>query len=149
MSNLKYWDYKKLPHNLIDEVYNSLNNIDRFPIENDQYKSFEASQALKNFTKDIFDFEHNTAVQVLYKNVDIHIDLWRTLAYNYIIDTGGPEVKTCFYNESNELIESYIIKANQWHSLNVETRHNVVNIVRPRIAITVHNISEIPPEYRW
>lgn len=149
MNYLEYLDKPNLSEFLISEVYKSLENADRFPITNDTYKSFEATKHLKSFTKTLFDFEHNTAVQVIYKNVDIHVDLFRTVAYNYVVDTGGKEATTCFYDDSNNICESYLITPHKWHSLKVDIKHNVINITRPRIAITVHDVKEIPPEYRW
>lgn len=109
MNYLNYTDHPSLPEDLFPEIYKSLGNKDRFPIENEQYKAFEATQSLKNFTNSIFNFEHNTAVQVLYKDVDIHVDLFRTIAYNYIIDTGGEDVSTCFYDEFHNVTKSYKI----------------------------------------
>jgi len=149
MNYLEYLDKSILPESLVPEVYKSLENIDRFPVKNDQYKSFEATELLKSFTNKIFDFPHNTAVQVLYKSVDIHVDLFRTVAYNYILDTGGDEAATCFYDDSDNMIQSYLIAPYKWHSLKVDIKHNVINITRPRIAITIHDINEIPTEYRW
>lgn len=104
------------------------------------------------FTESIFDFPHNTNVQVIKKGLPIHIDFGRKYAYNFIIETGGDDVKTCFYNrtdfyydENNKLrpknafstIEEICIPAMQWHKINVSTPHNVINIEKIRISLTV------------
>jgi hypothetical protein len=146
---LEYLDLPRLPDELIDEIYKSLEGIDRFPYKNDQYKSFEATPPLVEFTQKLFDFEHNTAVQIIKDHLIIHKDAFRTRAYNYVIEPGGANVQTCFYDDNENLIESHCIELHRWHKLDVSVNHNVINLIAPRIAITVHDKSEIPIEYQW
>lgn len=75
-----------------------------------------------------------------------HRDLLRDVAYNYILETGGDNVKTCFYKPKPEfehlnvtartfipydridLIESTVFEKDQWHKLDVSKIHSVENI---------------------
>lgn len=147
--NLEYLNLPKLPQELIPKVYESLKGINRFSIANEQYKLFEATKDLVDFTNSIFYFKHNTAVQIIKNFLPVHTDVYRSKAFNYIIDEGGDNVMTCFYDDDNNLIESFHIEIHRWHRLNVCVRHNVINLTRPRIGITVHSIEEIPSQYRW
>lgn len=137
--NLQYLDKPALPQNLIEEVYKSLENPNTFAVKGyKDYELFEVTQPLKDFTKSIFDFEHNTKVQRIHNTLYIHKDFNRIKAFNYIIEQGGDNVETCFYNDKFELIEQHVIEKHRWHVLNVDVFHNVRNVNRPRIALTVH-----------
>lgn len=147
--NLSYLSLPQLPSELIPDVYESLKGTNMFPVATEQYKGFRSTDRISKFTESIFDFPHYTAIQIIKDFLIIHTDIFRTTAFNYVIDPGGEDVETCFYDNNDLLIESYRIEPNKWHKLNVQVRHNVVNLVRPRISITVHSIDEIPLQYRW
>jgi hypothetical protein len=146
---LRYLDLPEVPDELIVEVYKSLEGIDRFPYKNNQYKSFGATQPLVEFTQRLFNFEHNTAVHIIKDHLIIHKDFFRTRAYNYIIDPGGDNVQTCFYDDNENLIESHCIEPYRWHEFDASINHNVINLTSPRIAITLFDKSEIPLEHQW
>lgn len=75
-----------------------------------------------------------------------HKDLMRVKAINYLIETGGNEVRTCFYEpkkeysdlpiyartfipyERIELVESITFTKGEWHSIDVSKIHSVENI---------------------
>lgn len=138
-SKFQYLDKPPLPTELISEVYSSLDNPNMFGFqESTNYQLFDASVLLKEYTKSIFDFKHETRVQKITKDLVRHKDVNRTLAYNYILDLGGSNVETCFYNDQLQLTESVIIEANRWHVINVDVYHNVKNVTGSRIALTVH-----------
>lgn len=82
-----------------------------------------------------------------------HIDMLRTQAWNYTIDTGDAE--TCFYEAKPEYahlpliprtyvpyervnkIKTFKIEPNRWHELDVSKIHGVEKIKSPRLAISV------------
>ncbi len=135
----QYIDKPALPHDLILEIYKSLENPNIFGIPGyNDYEIFDATDPLKDFTHSLFDFDHSTRVQKITNDLYIHKDINRREAYNYIIELGGSNVETCFYNDKFELTEKYIIEKNKWHFLNVDVYHNVKNVISPRIALTVH-----------
>lgn len=147
--NLQYLNLSKLPDDMISEVYKSLDGDDIYPYPIDNYKSFAATQLLQEYTKRLFNFNHNTLVQLIKGHLDIHKDLYRTRAYNYIIEPGGDNVLTCFYDNQKNLIESHCIKTHSWHKLTVDIFHNVENLTAPRIAITINDTSEMPDHCQW
>lgn len=147
--NLQYLNLPKLPENMIKEVYKSLEGVNIYPYPLDEYQSFAATQPLQEYTKSLFDFSHNTLVQIIKDNLGLHKDFCRKQAYNYILEPGGDNVLTCWYNEEKNLIESHCIDAHRWHKLNVDVFHNVENITKSRIAITINDKAEMPPEFQW
>jgi len=86
-----------------------------------------------------------------------HIDFVRTRAMNYILETGGEDVRTCFWKPKLEwahlkpihrtyipydridLIESIVFPIKKWHSLDVQKIHSVENInpTMKRVALTL------------
>jgi len=92
-----------------------------------------------------------------------HTDYNRNYAINYIISNEGPETR--FYKpkqefshlevingpyypyENIDLEEVIIIKARQWHCLNVSKIHSIENILEPRISISM-SFRELPLEWK-
>lgn len=130
-------DLPQLPNELIKEVYKSMTvNEFQFP-EYRYYKIYDASEDLKIFLNSIFPEFYKTKVQVIYNNIAIHKDYGRTVAYNYIITTGGNDAETVFYKENLEIYKKFKIEKCRWHRLDVTQYHSVQNLNSERIAITV------------
>lgn len=86
-----------------------------------------------------------------------HVDPMRTTAYNYIISTGGDNVRTCYWEPKDEykhlnitplayvpydkinLIDEAVFQQDNWYQLNVSKIHSVEGIDRTkkRIILTV------------
>jgi hypothetical protein len=86
-----------------------------------------------------------------------HRDLLRDVAYNYILETGGDAVETCFYKPKPEfkhldvtartfipydridLVDSVIFESGQWHKIDVTNIHSVENIdpTKRRFSLTL------------
>jgi hypothetical protein len=82
-----------------------------------------------------------------------HCDRMRHVAINYVIDTGGPDVYTCIYNESRtnpdmtsaeniyhkDVTLDFKIKipANKWHCYNVQQYHSVENVIDTRLIFSL------------
>lgn len=72
-------------------------------------------------------------------SVSIHKDGSRLRCYNYLLDPGGKNVETCFYDDDGKEFYKEVIPSNTWHLLtDTQTYHNVRNIETTRIAITVY-----------
>lgn len=138
--HFEYLNLPPVPSEYINDVYYAIQhnpNIFAKKFFTD-YKIFDATQQLKDFTAKIFDFEHVTRVQVLTYHIPIHRDINRDQAYNYIIETGGDNVLTCFYTNEFLVLDKINIKVNQWHRIDTQIYHSVENISTTRIALTVH-----------
>jgi len=130
------------------------------------YQFYLLQGKIAEFTKSIFDFKHSVSVQIIKNGVPVHVDIGRSVAYNYIIETGGANVLTAFFNIDDfiqdrnnrhlrlfpkldcppaEPIHTVCIAPNRWHKLNVSFPHTVLNIESERMAITV---TPLPLRYR-
>ncbi len=139
---LNYIDTPSLPESIIQEVYKSTQNPNIFYVQKSQneYGLYEATDLLKEYTHKIFSFQHKTRVQKIHKDLFIHKDFERGLAYNYLIDLGGDNVETCFFDNDFKLVETHVIKKHAWHTLDVTVFHSVKNVTHPRLAITLFPI---------
>jgi len=139
LSNFKYVHFPCLPESLILETYESiLKNPNHFSIQNNCYRLYDTNKNLKNFVEDFIPRPTAISIHVIQGSLPIHVDIERTESYNYIIETGGDNVMTCFYQDKI-LIEQHKIEPRKWHWLNVSTAHNVRGIEKSksRIALTV------------
>ena len=129
----------KLPDDMILEVYESISknpNIFQYP-SYEYYKKYAVTKKLQLYIQDLFTVRHSVAVHVIQNKLAIHKDLSRKIAHNYIIDSGGKNAETCFYDNKYHLIEKHNITEHCWHRLDVSVYHNVINLVTPRIALTI------------
>lgn len=131
----------KLSDELISEIRESIDKNKNwfFKEDYDYYKRYEATVKLREWSAIIFHRIKNrkTCVQIVNEGIHIHKDIARVTTYNYLIDPGGDDVQTCFYDDYHNLIKSVKLEPFRWHRLNVSINHNVINIERPRIALTV------------
>ena len=101
------------------------------------------------------------AIVAKFENLDLgipaqsppHCDRYRQTAINYIIQTGGPEVRTCFYQQSRrvqdlsqaenaqyhelDLESCQVIPERTWHVYDVQKYHSVENILTSRLIFSL------------
>ena len=74
-----------------------------------------------------------------------HTDYHRRFVYNYILDAGGDEVDTVFFDDvtedANEMFRVRI-PTYKWNRLHVKTPHEVVGQTRRRLGITACKVLE-------
>ncbi len=169
---MNYFEYlDALPpvsSDLLNEArHASLNRVSTFVDPKfSTYQFYLLQGKIAEFTKSIFNFKHSVSVQVIKNGAPVHVDIGRAVAYNYIIETGGVNVLTAYFNIDDfiqdrnnrhlrlfpkldcapaEPIYTVCIEPNRWHKLNVSVPHTVLNIGSERIAITV---TPLPLRYR-
>jgi hypothetical protein len=144
MINFEYVDFPEIPKHLHIEIYKSiLDNPDLFQNTGltNRYTIHEGTAPLYEFVSTFLDASYLVQPQKIFGGyvTPVHIDTRRNFTYNYLIDCGGSEVYTNFYDKDKNLIESHCIEPFRWHRLNVECLHNVTGTVfgRTRVALTV------------
>ena len=143
-------DFPSIPDELIlglEQIY-ELDNT--FIDQNNkwEYAAFSPNKYLKEYLQDMFDEEIVSKYQVIRKDLPVHVDYKITgVKYNYIISTGGNNVKTRWYDNLEKprtIIHEVISKPLQWHSLNIEIPHNVCNVTSPRLSVVIRSLSGDP-----
>jgi hypothetical protein len=136
-----YVDNIKVPdEDLIKSVYDSLKENPFFNFSN--YFLYTCNPLLVKFLQSQFisnNFKYG--IQRISAGQSIHIDYKRTTAFNFILETGGTNVATCFWSDlaGSKLLQSVVIGKQKWHKLNVTIPHSVINLTSDRISITAWN----------
>ena len=143
--NVEYLNLPKIPEELIVDIYQTIRNTEpkqrhSVPKETDAEKnaawnSIKASTKLKEFTKSIFEFEHDVHIFVLSGDLPVHKDNTRDVAYNYVLETGN--AITNFHDSDKKLTEENSIEPFRWHKLDVKEFHSVLIPTPPRVLISV------------
>lgn len=102
------------------------------------------SKELFEWASDLFKTECYTQYQIIREGIHIHKDGARDVAFNYIIEPGGDEVRTNMYDEEKQLLCSEVILPKTWHRLKTDVFHNVTGIVNDRVAVSVELMN-----YKW
>lgn len=112
------------------------------------YGSFRLGDSvdLEGFFKPYFSFDTQGrfGYQYIGENILTHKDVGRVETYNFILDTGGDDVTTVWYDDDKTtVIHEEVIKPMVWHKIRVDKYHTVTNITRPRIMMMVFEEVEI------
>jgi hypothetical protein len=164
--------------NVIESVLQMQNRVDRLiklkskkegVLSDNQahWVVIDAPLIVKQWVKENIEFDCYTALQFFQGGDKIfpHIDGGRDKVFNFIIETGGVSVKTCFWkpktnldntkfrprewidHRSIDLVESVVFEKNQWCYIDTTQIHSVENLdpSTKRIAITLSPVSNYGP----
>jgi hypothetical protein len=113
------------------------------------YVSYTFSENTLNKISRLFNKEFLAEIEGIFLQVlsptfnnVIHRDN-RVYAMNFIVEPGGPNVKTCFYDDNSTELACDVIPMHQWHILRVTGLHCVKNIETVRKSITITFKKEI------
>lgn len=143
--NVEYLDLPRIPDEIIVDIYQTIRNTtlkDRHSVPKDTdaekhnaWNSIKASDRLKEFTRSIFNFEHDVHIFVLSGDLPVHKDNTRDIAYNYVLETGN--ATTNFHDADKKIVEENSIETFKWHRLNVKEFHSVLIPNPPRVVVSV------------
>ena len=142
MKYIEYLDLPNIPEHLLEPIEVIINKppkasrdfVDSYPY----FKKRHVSTDLHNWLQSIFDFKIDPQYQLIYDGLPIHIDTGnRIFAYNYLLDTGGDNVKTVIYDEHYNPLESKAIESKRWHRINTGMLHGVHGIPSNNVRVAV------------
>ena len=134
--NFQYLDLPPIPESFYSDIWNDLHNPTLSDLPMDKYQISDSNEKLKKCIKEIFadsGYQFDSVnVQRISKDLKWHIDGRRISVCNFLIQSGGDNVKTLFPDEE------LVIEPLRWHHLNVQRWHRVIDVAQPpRIAICV------------
>jgi hypothetical protein len=143
---IRYLNFPQVPTNLTDELsrdladYSPSNHDWIFPganPENYYYKwTDQYNEKINQWCKEHISNDMWWAFQIL-TNVPVHKDTGTIVKLSYLIDTGGDNVVTNFYEKDQTTVKhSYVIEPARWHILKVDEYHSVSNVTGQRFSIT-------------
>ena len=137
-------DLPQVPKELILPIEQVLELENIFGGKSKNYTIHEVQDDLRVWLQKIFPNNIKFRYQTLVDGVPIHRDRGRDTALNYIIDTGGENVQTVWYDKDKvKITHSVILTSGVWHELQVNHYHTVTNIQGRRFAITVSNTAKL------
>ena len=145
-----YKDYPSIPESLLSEAHQSLLSQDIFTsnLSVRTFGNYIATPKLQEWFRDtmipLIGVDDIVNVQTIISGIPIHKDRNRNLALNYVIDTGGTDVITSFYDEQVGFdsgynpapVEEYKIIPHVWHELRTDVFHGVSGLTSKRIAVS-------------
>lgn len=145
---LVYLDLPEIPEHLIEPIDVIINKPpkpdSKIPTDFAPFQTRLVSKELFEWVQDMFKIKCYTQYQIIKRGLPTHKDVRRTVAFNYILETGGPNVLTTIYDDTKKMIDYEEIKPHIWHRLKTDVFHNVTGITSSRVSISV----EIK-EYKW
>jgi hypothetical protein len=136
-----------VPENLILslEDIRKLKEVDIYTVDGtiihiDSYKVYKANDDLFEWVTQNFKYEVEwVEYLVASKTLKIHSDNGRTASFNYLVQLGGDNVTTEFYeSDRTTVIASNVYQLHEWWFLNVGLPHRVIGrYTEPRIIISV------------
>jgi len=135
----EYVDLPAVPENLIESADNTLARDLRS--KRGSYETRHVSPELLEYLRSIFNADIIAQYQFFDINVPIHADTTRVRVYNYILDTGGDNVSTGFY-ENGQLVYSVVFQPRKWHYVDTLISHGIHGIHpnRRRMSIGVQAV---------
>lgn len=147
MNYINYLDLPSVPEHLLDTVSSILAspNISKIT-QRDFFQQRSANSELIQWAEENIHgvpFKFKAQYQVIGYGIPIHRDVAyrggnaRSLAINYILDTGGNDVRTVIYDDSKNILESQVIQPMRWHSIQVNMLHCVLGLVPGKFRVTL------------
>jgi hypothetical protein len=126
----RYIQYINLPAIPEDIINNLPRSLSAYELQNngnynwtDSYNTQLNEWCQKNICNEMY-----YAFQFMSGDIPVHKDIGTQTKFVYIIETGGPNVITKFWNDDRTLLDEYCIDKNRWHILKADTNHSVEGI---------------------
>jgi hypothetical protein len=102
------------------------------------YSWLPANNVIQEWCKENISPDLYWGVQVIDADLPMHKDHGTEIKFNYIIDQGGSDSVTSYYDDEGVLLDFYTMDPHAWYILNVAVNHGVTNIMpgRRRVSIT-------------
>jgi hypothetical protein len=139
----RYIQYINLPaipddltHNVLLKTQEIIDNS-KSKYQNYYWSDFD-NQQIDKWCKEHICSDMYWGFQAISGNLDKHQDVGTKIKFIYLLDAGGDNVKTSFWdNDQTTLLEEYIIPCRQWHILKADTYHSVSGIQSGKIRFSV------------
>jgi hypothetical protein len=97
---------------------------------------------LHDFLQPYFNFPVLIYYQLSGVQLTPHIDSGRTWCYNYTILPGGPDVKTRWYDENDNIVYQVTASLKTWYRLQVDIKHDISPIQSHRLSLSIQKAPE-------
>ena len=124
---IQYINLPAIPEEIIRDLPRSLQSYELQ--NNGNYNWTDSCNAqLNEWAQKNICSEMYFAFQFMTGDIPIHKDIGTRTKFVYIIETGGSQVTTKFWDDDHNLLDEYCIAKNRWHILKADTNHSVEGI---------------------
>lgn len=141
MKYIEYVNLPNIPENLLELPEDILNKPrSNSIVKQDFFQARPISNELQDWLEKNLPFKFVAQYQIIYLGLPIHKDeANRKLAYNYLLDQGGNNVKTIIFDDDKKILQSEILPLKTWHSIKTDMFHGVFGLEKniPRVSLSV------------
>jgi hypothetical protein len=139
----RYLNLPPIPKHIVDDLNH---DYDRFePIPGTTSRSYYRYIRSMSFTEELRDWCNENVcqlelwgVQLIKYNIPIHKDFnGIKQRLTYVIETGGDNVETIFYDDNKEITQVSVIEPFRWHLLDAGVYHSVKGVSPGNIRFAV------------
>jgi hypothetical protein len=138
MDYIKYVNWPKVPDSILNNIPKNDSNYQiKF-----NYSTFNWSESnneeLDKWCKQIISKDLYYAFSLTKGDLLLHKDVHTILKLNYVINPGGENVVTRFWDDNKkDLLAEYVIEPHRWHIFNSNTFHSVHGIEKNQTRFSV------------
>lgn len=137
----RYINLPKVPQTVIDQIILDFDTYEKKDLgsHGDIYKWSDSFNApVDEWCKANICDEMWWGFQFIKGDLKKHIDVGTKYKFVYLIDTGGSDVITEWYNEfQTEVVDSVVLEPHKWHILKVDTWHSVRGIDPGKVRYSI------------
>jgi hypothetical protein len=138
---IQYLNLPQIPDDLLQKINKDFNSYKKQPGHynqdtywwSDSFNNEINDWCQKNICADMyFGFQASTG------NLDLHKDHVTKTKLTYLLDCGGDNVLTEFFDDDYRTkLATYIIQKNRWHIFKADTSHRVLNVESGKIRFSI------------
>lgn len=139
-SYFRYVNLPKIPNEILNQINFDFSSYDaKFIGSNGNYQwSDSHNKIINDWCQQNICSEMYWAFQIISGDMPIHKDNGTKTKFVYLLQTGGDNVVTEFYDEDKtNVLQSVIIEPHRWHILKVDNFHGVRNVDSGKIRFSI------------
>jgi len=133
---IRYINLPPIPQTIIDELPIDIINYETQKNGNYHWTASH-NEKLNSWCRENICNEMYFAFQLMVGDLPIHKDIDTQTKFVYILEPGGSQVYTKFWDDDENFLDEYIIESNRWHILKADTNHSVTGIEPGKIRWSI------------
>jgi hypothetical protein len=133
---IQYLNLPKIPDSIIKNLPKNFESYETLNIDNYNWTKSH-NHDLNEWAQEHISEEMYFAFQIMTGDLPVHKDVDSKTKLLYIIDQGGDNVFTKFWDDKPNLLDEYVIDKNRWHVLKSDTNHSVEGIEQGKLRWSV------------
>lgn len=126
---IRYLNLPKLPDSLLKQINFNIDEYEKKFQVNDYIWTDSFNKEVNAWCQENICADMYFAFQIMNGNLGIHKDFGTKTKLIYLLELGGDNVITNFYEDDKVTVtHSYVIESHRWHILKADSYHSVTNV---------------------